>query len=114
METMGWILFLLTEMVSFQVFHQLSAVELFGTKRAYVYIEKRTLQELVLSKTNSILTWKNVLDATISNNEGLHSRDTCVLSTQMNRTIGKKMSLSFLDNLKFQKYFVHKPTQFSQ
>ena len=40
------------------VFHQLSWTGLFGTKKAYLHLQKAKLHELSLSKTNSIVTGK--------------------------------------------------------
>jgi hypothetical protein len=37
---------------------KISCIYLFGTKRAYVHLETPKLQEVFLSKTNSILTGK--------------------------------------------------------
>jgi hypothetical protein len=42
----------------------------------------------------SISQGNNVLDAPASNTDGLVWRDTCVSSTQMNRPMWKKQSLS--------------------
>jgi hypothetical protein len=40
------------------MFHQLSLIEVFGTKRDYLYLEEQKFQDIVLSKTKSILTGK--------------------------------------------------------
>jgi hypothetical protein len=40
------------------MFLQLSRIGLFGTKRAYLHLEKPTLQEVFFSKTYSFLTGK--------------------------------------------------------
>jgi hypothetical protein len=63
-------------------------------KRAYHHLEKPTLQEVFLSKTNLTLTGNNVQDAAASNIDGFLWRDACVSSTQLNRPFGNKMSLS--------------------
>jgi hypothetical protein len=50
-------LLLIKQMVSVQkihVFLQLNRIGLFGTKRAYVYLEKQTLPEVFLPKAYSI------------------------------------------------------------
>jgi hypothetical protein len=52
------------------------------------------LKEVFLLKTNSVLTGKNVLDATSSSTHGFLSKDLCVSSTLVYRTIWKKESLS--------------------
>jgi hypothetical protein len=49
------------------VFFQLSSIGLFGTKRAYLHLEKPKLQEIFLSETNSLLTGNNVLEAAAYN-----------------------------------------------
>jgi hypothetical protein len=40
------------------VFLQLSYIGLYGTKRAYIHLEKHKLQEVLLSETNSGLIGK--------------------------------------------------------
>jgi hypothetical protein len=52
------------------------------------------LQEIFLSKTNSIFTGSNVIDAAASNIAGFLWRDTSVSSTQLNKPIWRKQSLS--------------------
>jgi heme/copper-type cytochrome/quinol oxidase subunit 1 len=52
---------LLTKMVFFGMIHmflQLSYIGLYGTKRAYIHLEKHELQKVLLSETNSGLTGK--------------------------------------------------------
>jgi hypothetical protein len=43
------------------VFHELSCIGIFGTKRAYLHLETPKFQEVFLPKTNPIITGKNVL-----------------------------------------------------
>jgi hypothetical protein len=76
------------------VFLQLSGKGLFGKQRSYLHLEKPYLQEVFFSKTNSILTGNNVLDAPASHTNGFVLRDSCVSSTKVNRPIWKKESLS--------------------
>jgi hypothetical protein len=52
---------LLTKMVFFDMIHvflQVSYIGLYGTKRAYIHLEKHKLQEVLLSETNSGLIGK--------------------------------------------------------
>jgi hypothetical protein len=42
------------------VFHQLSLIGVFGTKKDYLYLEKQKFQDVLLSKTKSILTGKTM------------------------------------------------------
>jgi hypothetical protein len=57
---------------------QLSWIGLFGTKFAFLHLENPNFQEPFLSKTNSMLTGNNVLDAETYNIDGFHCRDTYV------------------------------------
>ena len=60
-ETMCYILLLLTQVVflgDIHIFLPPSLIVLFRTKKAYLHLEKPKLQELFLSKTNTILTGK--------------------------------------------------------
>jgi hypothetical protein len=56
--------------------------------------ENSDLQDVFLSKTNSIHTWKQMLEAATANIDCFLSRDTCVSSTQLNRSIWNKERLS--------------------
>jgi heme/copper-type cytochrome/quinol oxidase subunit 1 len=52
---------LLSKMVFFGLIHvflPLSLIGLYGTKRAYIHLEKHKLQEVLLSETNSGLIGK--------------------------------------------------------
>jgi heme/copper-type cytochrome/quinol oxidase subunit 1 len=52
---------LLSKMVFFGLIHvflPLSLIGLYGTKRAYIHLEKHKLQEVLLSETNSGLRGK--------------------------------------------------------
>jgi hypothetical protein len=76
------------------VFLQHCLIGLFETKRAYLQLMKPKLQEVFLSKNNTILTGNNVLDAPASNTDGFLWRDTCVSSSHLSRTNWNKGSLS--------------------
>jgi hypothetical protein len=54
------------------------------------------LQEVFLSKTNSILTRNHVPDSAAFNIDGFLFRGTSVSSTQLNRPIWSKQILSVL------------------
>jgi hypothetical protein len=58
------------------------------------YCDNSDLQEIFLSKTNSIFTGSNVIDAAVSNIVEFLLRDTCVSSSQANRRVWSKQSLS--------------------
>jgi hypothetical protein len=47
-----------------------------GAKRAYLILEIYDLQEAFHSKSNSVLTGNNLLDAHASNTDGFHSSDS--------------------------------------
>jgi hypothetical protein len=57
-----------------------------------------TLKHLSFRKTSfqklNILTWKHMQEGAVSNIDGFLWRDTCVSSTQQNRPIWRKGSLS--------------------
>jgi hypothetical protein len=55
--------------------------------------ENSDLQDVFFAKTNRILTGKQMLDAAAANIDGFLSRDPCVSSTQLNRSIGNKERL---------------------
>jgi hypothetical protein len=63
-------------------------------KRAYLHLEKPNLQEVFLQKLTQFSQGNNVLGITASNTHGFVSRGTCVPSTQLNRPIFNKESLS--------------------
>jgi hypothetical protein len=67
------------------VFLQLSWVGLFGANKAYLHFEIAKWQEILLSKTNSILKGKQCSRSPDSNTNGFLLRDKCVHSTQLNR-----------------------------
>jgi hypothetical protein len=75
------------------VFLQLSFIGLFGANTLCVHNENSDMQEVFLSKTDSILTVDNVLYAPASNTVAFLSRYTCVSSTQINRPIWSNISL---------------------
>jgi hypothetical protein len=56
-------------------------------KSAFLHLENYDLQEVFLSKTNSILTGNKALEAPASNTHGFLLRDTCVSSTQLKKPI---------------------------
>jgi hypothetical protein len=60
------------------VFHQLSSIDLLRTKRAYLHLGKPTWEEVFLSKTNSIHTGKQCVDAAVSRKDVFLRRDTWV------------------------------------
>jgi hypothetical protein len=64
---------LVTKMVFFgeaDVFLQLSRKSLVGDNRVYLHFETPKFQEVFLSKLTQFSQEKNVLEATVSNNEG--------------------------------------------
>jgi hypothetical protein len=86
------------------VFPQLSRNGPFVAKRAYHQLKhlscrKYSFQkETQFSKANYVLyaSANILLDAVSSNLDGGHSSDKCVSSTQLNRNIWRKQSLSVL------------------
>jgi hypothetical protein len=90
-------LMFLTQMFFFwtiHVFLHLSKEGLFGANRAYLHHETLKLQEVFLSKPKSILTGNNMLDAAAANIHDFLWRDIYVSSTQLNRRLWIKQSLS--------------------
>jgi hypothetical protein len=71
----------------------LSFIGAFGTKREYLYLEIQKFQDILLSKTNSILTGKECIDAAASNIDGYLWRNPCVSSSQPNSPICSKQRL---------------------
>jgi hypothetical protein len=65
----------------------------FGAKRTYLQLEIPKWQQVLLSRTNSVITEKQFVDAPASN-RWLTSRDTCILSTHLNTLTWNKMNLS--------------------
>jgi hypothetical protein len=72
----------------------LSWIGLFGTKWSFLHLEKSDLQEVFLWTTKLILTGKLCARCYTSFTNRFLSRDTCVSSTQLNRPIWSKKSLS--------------------
>jgi hypothetical protein len=96
-ETMCKRLLLLTHMIFFHeinVFLHLSWIGLFGTKWDILNLENNNLHEEFLSKLTQFSQGNNVQDGTSSNTYEFLLRDTCVSSTQNNRPIWNKESLS--------------------
>jgi hypothetical protein len=88
---------LVTQMVFFLVIHvflHLRCIGLFGTKRGNIHLETFKFQEVILSKTNTILTGRRVPDAERVNAGGFLSRDPCVPSTLLHTHTSNKISLS--------------------
>jgi hypothetical protein len=80
----------------------------FGNKESLSPQEKPKLQEVFLSKTNSIVTGNNVLDAPGSDTNHFLSRDTYVCSTQLNWPIGTKSPYIHHENPKLHEVFLSK------
>jgi hypothetical protein len=76
-----------------RVFLQPSRTGFFGANRTYHHTENYVLQEVFLSKTNSIFQGNNVLDVPASNKDEYLWRYSCIFSTQLHRPIWNKMSL---------------------
>jgi hypothetical protein len=74
----------------------------------FLQVENYDLQEGFLTKPNSILTRKQILDAATSNTDGFLSRGTCASTTQLNRPIGSTVSLSHLENSDMQEVCLSK------
>jgi hypothetical protein len=55
-----------------------------------------------------------MLDAAAANTDGFHSRDTCVSSTQLNRSIWNKETISTLKHRNSTMYSFQKLSLFSQ
>jgi hypothetical protein len=72
------------------------------------------LQEVFLSKTNSILPGKEYARCSCSNIDAFLVRDTCVSSTQLNRPICNNRGYLHLENPSLQEVFLSKVIQFSQ
>jgi hypothetical protein len=66
----------------------------FGTKVAFLPPENPHRQAVFLSKSNSIFIGEQYSRYPPSNIDGFLSRDTCVSSSQVNRPIWNKMSIS--------------------
>jgi hypothetical protein len=75
------------------VFLQLNRIDLFGTKRANLHLEKPKLQGVFLSNQTQFSQGNNVLDAPTSNIDGFLWRGTCVSITHLNRRIWRQQSL---------------------
>jgi hypothetical protein len=82
-------------------FLQVCWIGLFGANIAYTHLENCDLEEVFITKINSILTKNNVLDTTASHGDGCLRRDTCDSSYQLNRSIWNKMSISLTWKLWF-------------
>jgi hypothetical protein len=65
-----------------------------GKKRAYFHVETPKLQAVFPSKLIQFSLRNGILDAPAYDTNGFLSRDTCVLSTQLNGPIWKKESIS--------------------
>jgi hypothetical protein len=94
------------------VFLHLSWISLVGANRAHPHLGTPKLQEVFLSKTNSILSWKQGSRWNASNRDGFLWRDTCLSSTQLRRPIWTKWAFLQLENWDFRKYSFPKLTQF--
>jgi hypothetical protein len=75
---------------------------------------KTDLQEIFLSKTNSILQENNVLDAAASNIDDFLWTDTCVSSPHLKRSLVQTEPIFTMKYLNCSKYTFQKLTQFSQ
>jgi hypothetical protein len=94
------------------VFLHIRWMGIFGTKWAFCHLENPDWQAVFLSKTSSVPIGKNVLDNPASNLYGVLSRDSCISSTQLNRTIWKKISILKSGIPDWQAVFLQKLTQF--
>jgi hypothetical protein len=96
------------------VFFQLNWIGLFGTQWPIFHFETFDLQEVFLSKTNSVLTRKQSTSAPATNIDGFPCRDTCVSTTLLNGPICMKMCLSPPWKYDLQKVFLSKLCELSQ
>jgi hypothetical protein len=86
----------LTHMLFFQeihVFHKLCWVGLFGTEPIST-LKNPSCRKFSFQKQTQFSQGNNVLDVAASNTDGFPLRDSCVSSTQLNRPICRKQSLS--------------------
>jgi hypothetical protein len=74
-------------------FLHLTWIGLFETKWVFLFLKNSDLQEVLFSKTNSILTGKQSLDVPAWYTDGFLLIYTRVSSTQLNRSIFTKQSL---------------------
>jgi hypothetical protein len=63
-------------------------------KESLLHMENLRCRKYIFQKRTQFLQGNNVLDAPVSNTNSFLSRDTCVPSTQLNRPISNKESLS--------------------
>jgi hypothetical protein len=64
-----------------------------AANRTYLHFEKYELQEVVFSKTNFVLTWRQCDRCLRSTTDISLYRDTCVSSTQLNKPSCSKESI---------------------
>jgi hypothetical protein len=115
-ETMCSSILLLTPIVFFReihVFLQVNSIGLLETNRAYLHLETFKFQELLLSKTNSVLTGSSVSDAQRVNADGFLSRDPCVPPTLLHTHTSNKISLCTPWDTYGAEVFPSKRNQFS-
>jgi hypothetical protein len=65
-----------------------------GTKWTFLHFENSVFRSYFFQYWNIFTQVNNMVDACASNTNGFLSRDTCVSSTQLNRPIWNKLSLS--------------------
>jgi hypothetical protein len=103
-------------MVFFLVIHvflQLRWIGLYRTKTGNIHLETFKFQELLLSKTNSVLTGSSVSDAQRVNADGFLSRDPCVPPTLLHTHTSNKISLCTPWDTYGAEVFPSKRNQFS-
>jgi hypothetical protein len=76
------------------VFHQLSYIGLFGQREPITTLENQCSSKCFFQKPIQYSQGNNVLDVAASNVDGFLQIDICVSSTELNRLLWNKMSLS--------------------
>jgi hypothetical protein len=101
---------LLSQMVplwQIHVFHQLSWTGLFGTKKAYLHLEKPKLHELSPSKTNSILPGKQCARCSYFSHQWFSfKRYKYFFNSAQYACLEQIEPISTLKHLSFWKYFL--------
>jgi hypothetical protein len=106
---------LLTYIIFFgelHIFLQLSWISLFWTKRAFVHLENSNLQEVFLSKPNSVLTGKQCGRMLLLLTQMVFCREIRVFPQNLNRPIWNKKSLPHLEKYDLQEVFISKTHSF--
>jgi hypothetical protein len=88
------------------MFPQLSWIGLCVANGVYIHLETLSWRKHFFQKLTQFWQRNNVLDAAASNKDCFPWRDACVSSTQLNRPIWNKMSLTPSENKDMQEVFL--------